>query len=326
MVAAARSPGAADVCSTVDGRYALQRHIGSGGMGEVWEALHRFTGRRVALKRLHPALLRTDPDSVQRFFDEASLQASIRHPGVVEVLDAGREADGSAYLVLELLEGEDLESVLRRGRVLPRDLVRVATQLLDALSACHAVGVLHLDVKPSNVFLARSLVRATEVKLLDFGVARKREERGAPAFGTLEFMSPEQARGEAVDARADLFAVAAILFRGLTGTTPYPCTRLDELVQACRRPPPGVAAMRPDVPEDLAEVIDRGLAPRRSRWASAEDMAQALILCDHRQLADMPVRPAGCAEEETTRKTPPVAGADEATYRIPRARRNAARA
>ncbi len=306
--------------AVVAGRYRLERCLGSGGMGEVWRAQHLFTRRAVALKRVHPCLLHKDAEAARRFFDEAALQASVRHPGVVEVFDAGREPDGTAYMAMELLSGWDLETALLQRRLRPRDVVRVATRLLDALAACHAQGVLHLDVKPGNVFLVRSEVRAVQVKLLDFGVAQRVSDGRCPNFGTLEFMSPEQARREPVGPRSDLFSVAAVLYRGLTGRPPYRCGRPETLAAASMFPPPGLRDVRPELPEDLAEVVDRGLASVGRRWGRAEDMAQALMMCDHRQLAELsPPQAEPCGSERTVRFGTGSAGA---TLRVPRARRN----
>jgi serine/threonine-protein kinase len=270
---------------TVGRRYELLHPLGAGGMGEVWSARHRFTRRPVAVKVVHPAVSAADPAHADRFFEEAALQASVRHPGVVQVLDAGREPDGTLYLVLELLEGHDLESVLRQGRLRPRDLVRVLVGVLDALGACHAAEVVHRDVKPANVFLARSPVRPVEVKLLDFGIAtRGRSSERGEVVGTLDYMSPEQARGVEVDARSDIYSASAILYRGLGGRPPHRSLHLSDLLDHLHLRP-SLGTLRPDLPADLVETVERGLAiDPLKRWSTAEDMAQALMLCDHHQL------------------------------------------
>jgi len=151
--------------------------------------------------------------------------------------------------------------------------------------------VVHRDLKPSNIFLARSPVRAVEAKVLDFGIAT-RFPAAAPELvvGTLDYMSPEQARGEAADARADVFSAAAVLFRGLAGRTPYACrdhaALLDLMAQGA---PPSLGGFRPDLPPDLVAVVDRGLsAAPEDRWRHAEDMAQALMVVDQRGLGGLP--------------------------------------
>lgn len=272
-------------------RYELLEPLGAGGMGEVWAARHVFTRRRVALKLLRGILARRDPEAEGRFFEEAALQAAVRHPGVVDVLDAGREPDGSLFLVMELLRGETLESAFRHKRLPPRSLVRVMVHVLDALGACHAVGVVHRDLKPSNIFLARSPVRPVEVKVLDFGIAT-RMDAAAPALvvGTLDYMSPEQARGEAADARSDIYSASSVLFRGLAGRTPYACRDHAALLQKMERgSPPSLGSFRPDLPPDLVAVVDRGLSTEPGeRWSTAEDMAQALALVDRRGVEALP--------------------------------------
>ncbi|MGF1511970.1 MAG: serine/threonine-protein kinase [Myxococcota bacterium] len=283
-----------EVRRVVGRRYELKRLLGSGGMGEVWEARHLFTRRSVAAKLVHASAVRGDPQVAERFFDEAALQASIRHPGVVEVLDAGREPDGTLFLVMELLEGHDLESVLRQGRLRPRELLRVMIRLLDVVAACHARGVVHRDIKPANIFLARSELRPVEVKLLDFGIASG--EGGSPSvdvMGTLDFMSPEQARGEVLGPATDIYSAAAVLYRGLTGLSPHPATHLSELM-AMFRQRPSLGQVRPDLPADISEVVERGLSPYPDeRWATAEDMAQGLALCDHEALGRLSAAPKG---------------------------------
>lgn len=283
---------------SVGGKYEVLRVVGRGGFGAVYEAEHMLTKRRVALKLIHGAVVRASKRRLEdRLFQEAEAAASIQHPGVVDVLDAGREDDGSVYVTFELLQGEDLETCLLRGGLQPADLVRVGVKLLDTLSAVHRSGFVHRDVKPANVFLARNAYGSLQVKLLDFGIAnrvepdtqRTRPERGS-VIGTVEYMSPEQASGAGLDARSDIWSVAAVLFRALTGRPPFARkNRNDTLLAAATEPPPSLTRERDDLPLDLSSVIDRGLEQHASRrWPSAEDMAQALALCDHPQLHAVP--------------------------------------
>jgi eukaryotic-like serine/threonine-protein kinase len=255
-------------------------------MAEVWEGRHSTTRRPVAVKRV--VLRPGDAENELRFYREVQLQAAVRHHGVADVLDAGREPDGTLYLVLEYLEGHDLEHSFRAHRLRPRELVRVMGRVLNALSACHAAGIVHRDVKPSNIFLARSPTASFEVKLLDFGVAAEVSDHDDEVIvGTIETMAPEQARGEEADPRMDLYAAASVLFRGLAGVPPVDALSIDELIRAHEM---GIrlrlSALRPELPPDLVAVIDRGLAlDPRQRWSSAEAMAAALMACDHRALA-----------------------------------------
>ncbi|MEL7370695.1 MAG: serine/threonine-protein kinase [Myxococcota bacterium] len=283
---------------SVGGKYEVLRVVGRGGFGAVYEAEHMLTKRRVALKLVSGTVIRASKRRLEnRLFQEAEAAASIRHPGVVDVLDAGREDDGSVYVTFELLYGEDLETCLVRGGLQPADLVRVGVKLLDTLSAVHRCGFIHRDIKPANVFLARNAYGSLQVKLLDFGIAnrmdphtfRTRPERGS-VIGTVEYMSPEQASGAALDARSDVWSVAAVLFRALAGHPPFARKhRNDTLLAAATEAPPSLATVRGDLPLDLISVIDRGLEQHASRrWPSAEDMAQALALCDHPQLHAVP--------------------------------------
>ncbi len=280
------------------GKYEVLRVVGRGGFGAVYEAEHRLTKRRVALKVIHGAVVRASKLRLEnRLFQEAEAAASVQHPGVVDVLDAGREDDGSVYVTFELLRGEDLETCLLRGGLQPADLVRVGVKLLDTLSAVHKCGFVHRDVKPANVFLARNAYGSLQVKLLDFGIAKRvdpcsqrtRPERGS-VIGTVEYMSPEQASGAGLDARSDVWSVAAVLFRALAGRPPFARKhRNDTLLAAATEVPPSLSGHRRDLPLDLTAVIDRGLQQHASRrWPSAEDMAQALALCDHPQLHAVP--------------------------------------
>ena len=145
----------------IAGRYRLLRLLGAGGMGAVYEALHEFTQRRVAVKLMHPHFARS-AQAAERFVREARAPSSIGHPGIVEVLDGGRAEDGSLYLVLELLEGETLAARMRDRRMSPAELATIAIELLDALQAAHAAGFVHRDIKPENVFLVAERRRHRE--------------------------------------------------------------------------------------------------------------------------------------------------------------------
>ncbi|MBK6684111.1 MAG: serine/threonine protein kinase [Deltaproteobacteria bacterium] len=280
------------VGTTVAEKYQVEKLLGAGGMGEVYQAEHVYTRRKVALKLVQASVARTMPAVEARFFQEAQAAASVRHTAITEVLDAGREADGTLYLVFELLDGQDLEAAFTTLSFRPADLVRIGVRLLDALAATHASGILHRDIKPANIFLARTPNGATQVKLLDFGIAKRMDadrsvpsERGA-VVGTVEYMSPEQAAGVPLDARSDVWSVAAVLFRGLAGRPPFmPCDFHRMVLKVATEAAPSLADFRPDLPDDLIAAIDRALLRERTqRWASAEDMAQALALCDHAEL------------------------------------------
>lgn len=266
----------------VDGKYRVAQHLSSGGMGDVYAAEHVYTHREVALKVMRQ---RTD-GAEDLFLREAEAVSAVDHPGVVEMYDAGRAADGTWYAVFELLEGADLEARFSSGLVTPSALRRITLQLLNALAATHACGYVHRDVKPANVFVGNDPTGAELVKLLDFGIAAKIGPDGAPALGhrvgTLEYMSPEQARGDNVDGRTDIWSVGALMFRGLTGRSPVAAPLAAETIRRLvEEDVASVGRLRPDLPEDLVEIVDRALQRRpKNRWACAEDMAQALLFLE----------------------------------------------
>jgi serine/threonine-protein kinase len=271
------------------GKYQLERLLGSGGMGAVYEALHAFTQRRVAVKLMHPNIARSKVAS-ERFLREARAPGSIGHTGIVEVLDGGHTEDGSLYLVMEVLHGETLAAALRARRMHLQEIAAIVLELLDILEAAHEAGFVHRDIKPDNVFLQDSGDREIEVKLLDFGVAgviqqNAAERSGDPkltrqgaVLGTPLYMSPEQALGRAVDPRADLWSVGALLYQALAGAPPYDGNSFHELVVSIStRDHVPIGALRPDLPPRVHAVIERALRKDpQKRWSSAQEMASAL--------------------------------------------------
>jgi serine/threonine-protein kinase len=215
-------PGRTEAASdeVVGGRYRIERSLGNGGMGEVFVATDTILGRRVALKRLSPAVA-DDEAAKARFFREARALARINSSNVVAVFDAA--ADGDPYLVMELIEGTTLREELRRTpRVPPERAAEIGAGVAAGLAAAHAQGVIHRDVKPSNIFLTVS----GEPKVGDFGIARL--ERGdqtvtltGQTFGSAAYMAPEQATGGRVDARADLYSLGCVLYEMLAGRRPF---------------------------------------------------------------------------------------------------------
>ncbi len=214
-------PQATDDLTIVAGRYELERSLGSGGMGEVFVATDRTLDRPVALKRL-PAALTDDPDARKRFFREAQALARINDPNVVSVFDAG-EDDGRPFLVMELVQGATVADELHAGaRFTPERASAIGAGTAGGLAAAHAQGVVHRDVKPSNIFLTAK----DHPKVGDFGIARV--ERGdmtltmtGQAFGSPPYIAPEQATGGQVDARADLYALGCVLYHMLAGHPPF---------------------------------------------------------------------------------------------------------
>ncbi len=277
------------VGETVDTRYELRRLIAHGGMGLVFEAAHRFTRRVVALKLL-PDELRAQKEARGRLLREAHALTAVRHPGFVEVLDAGVCATHGPYVVLEMLEGRTLDGILTaRRRLSIGDTVQIGRQVCDALAHAHARGVVHRDLKPSNIFVARNEVGDETVKLIDLGVAAVAQEQLADrdrkltaaheVLGTPEYMAPEQLWGRAVDARTDVYALGMSLYECLTGEVPYTGSYPDVLVQVSNAAsPPSVRERRGDVPPTLAVVIENALEKEASaRFQSATELSRALV-------------------------------------------------
>jgi serine/threonine-protein kinase len=276
-----------EVGDTVDRRYRTTRVLGQGAEGAVFEAVHVFTGARVALKVTAPlGGPKVAERQKARMFHEAKVLGHLRHPGIVQVLDAG-ETGGLPYLVMELLEGRTLEGlVAARERLTTKDAVAVALQVCDALHAAHGAGVVHRDIKPSNVLVVRS-EGGDRVKLVDFGTSKSGLTFGAKIttdgglVGTPAYMAPEQLLGEAdVDHRADLYALGAMLYEMLSGTVPYEGTFARILQAVCNdSPPPSVRVAVPHVEPAVARVIMRAMAKDRSqRYASAAQLAEELRL------------------------------------------------
>jgi serine/threonine-protein kinase len=272
--------------SNVNGKYQLSRLLGDGGMGSVYEGKHTVLGTRVAIKVLHPELARRT-GLVERFLQEARVAAQIRSTHVVQVTDVDRTADGDAYIVMELLEGESLSAVMERQRRLPvATSCDYTTQILEALEAAHALGVIHRDLKPENVFVTFSGGKPL-LKLIDFGIAKARrtdpQEKkltvAGVVMGTAEYMAPEQARSaDKVDARADLYAVGVMLYEMIAGSRPIngDDARIIALKVERGEIIPLVQAA-PDAPRELAGLVHRAMAARPElRFASATEMRLAL--------------------------------------------------
>jgi len=257
------------VGTVVDGRYRIERVLGTGGMGAVYEAEHIEIGKKVALKVLHPQFSR-QADLVARFRREARAASKVGHPNIVDVTDSGTTPDGDVYFVMERLDGLDLGEVLRHERrIAPDRVVAIGTQVCRALSAAHAAGIIHRDLKPENIFLVSREGVPDFVKVLDFGIAKqdmgnqnlpRRLTTPGIAMGTPEYMAPEQAAGKAIDGRVDIYSVGAILYEMLTADPPHHGANVMEILakKATESPTPP-RAINPDVPEALEEVVMRCL-------------------------------------------------------------------
>lgn len=271
--------------TTVAGRYEIRRLLGEGGFSSVFEAVHNVTGREIALKLLHPFLVTTE-QITERFLMEARAMARIRHDGIVQVLDAGADPDGTVYIALELLSGESLESTLGRVNKLTwGETVSIAIDVLAALAEAHRNKIIHRDIKPGNIFIVRKPDGSSHAKLLDFGIAHVAKAKTSDKLtqagmilGTPEYMSPEQSRGVVVGPESDLWSVGVVLFECLTGATPFGADNTtDILVNLATRDVPPITELQPGVPAVIGAVIDRALARDTAiRWKSADEMREAL--------------------------------------------------
>jgi len=272
------------VGATLAELYRVDAVIAEGGMGRVYEARHtRLPGRVFAVKILHRALA-ADAEVVSRFRREAEIADAIEHPNVLRIYDVHATGDGVPFIVSERLRGEDLGQRLEReGRMSIADTVQVLRQVCDVLAAVHARGVIHRDLKPNNLFLVGDPARPT-VKLIDFGIARLRVAGDAAAtatgvvMGTPAFMAPEQARGQRVDARADIYAVGAIAYACVTGRSPYDLSDTAAALHAVlTADPPRPRALVPEIPEDLELVLQRAMAREPDdRYPTLEAFSAAL--------------------------------------------------
>ncbi|GAA3208094.1 serine/threonine-protein kinase [Actinocorallia longicatena] len=264
---------------TLDGRYRLEALIGRGGMGEVWRATDLRLGRAVAVKLL-PTERVGDGQALRRFEREATAAAALRHRGITVVFDSGTdEASRSVYLVMELLDGEDLQHLLDRtpGGLAPERVREFGAQIASALARAHEQGIVHRDVKPANVILLPD----DELKICDFGVARLAAHSGSltrGAVGTPLYMAPEQLSGGSVDGRADLYSLGCLLYALASGRPPFSADTLPALLyQHLNAAPRPLTVLRPGFPADLEQVVMRCLAKDPAgRPGSAREVADAL--------------------------------------------------
>lgn len=273
---------------TLCGKWHLDFLLGVGGMAAVYRATHR-NGKEAAVKILHPEIS-VNTGVRERFLREGYAANRVKQDGAVSVLDDDMAEDGSAFLVMELLEGETLESRRERkgGKLPPTEVLSLADQVLDTLAAAHAQGIVHRDLKPENLFLTRN----GRVKVLDFGIARLQELSSSASatqtgsmMGTPAFMPPEQARGRwnEVDGRTDLWALGASMFTLLTGRYVHDGETVNEvLAQAITQPAASIATADPDLPTAVIELVDRSLAYEKdNRWSDAKAMQEALRVAYH---------------------------------------------
>ena len=265
----------AEAGKMIDGKYIVKGMLGKGGMGSVYEAEHAATGRRCAVKVINTPEMTKDPQVVSRFQREARAAGSIDTQYITQVLDAGVDREtGFPFLAMEFMEGEDLQHMLKRvGPISPELALRVVAQACLGLQKAHDQGVVHRDIKPHNLYLARRDAGEVVIKLLDFGIAKVKMEHansteGADLtktgnlLGSPLYVSPEQARGKRqIDHRTDIYSLGAVLYQMLCGKTPYHhATALGDLIlMVCTEPAPPIQDLAPWVPPEIAEICHRCL-------------------------------------------------------------------
>jgi serine/threonine-protein kinase len=286
-------PGDPLIGKVIVDRYLVQKKLGEGGMGAVYLAVHTLLEKQVALKVLHGEFARK-PDLVERFMQEAKAASRIRHENVIDISDFGVTPDGFVFFAMELLQGHDLHEEITRARLAGQCLPwarsrKIFLQICDALAAAHAQNIVHRDLKPENIYLIDFLGSKDFVKLLDFGIAKLTEvsegdrklTRTGMLFGTPEYMSPEQARGDSVDHRVDVYAMGCILYQLITGRVPFEAENfmgiLSRHLMEAPAPIPDAMFSAIGASPELAGIVMKALAKdRMQRWQSISEMANAV--------------------------------------------------
>jgi Flp pilus assembly protein TadD/predicted Ser/Thr protein kinase len=271
--------------TVADGRYEIVKLLGEGGMGAVYQARQVAMDRMVALKLIRAEVVKS-PDAVARFYREMKITAKIEHANTIRVYDFG-ETDGQLFLTMELLKGQTLKRALETGGKMPLDrIVHIATQITRALAAAHGEGVVHRDLKPDNVMLLEQYGERDVVKVLDFGIAKSLEDTDQPqmtaagaVIGTPVYMSAEQAMGQKVDTRADIYSLGVMLFEMASGRVPFTAPTLNALLVAhAVEPPPPLLEVAPDAHPQLAALIAQMLEKSPvARPQTAKEVEQRLL-------------------------------------------------
>src|SRR5256884_2152408 len=305
------------------GRYEIRSKIGEGGMGEVYLAQDTRLDRKVALKIL-PVEVAAHPDRMKRFLQEAKTVSALNHPNIITIYEI-EHIDSVNFIATEFIDGETLRQRLKNAPVKLGEVLDVATQIASALSAAHAAGIVHRDVKPENIMLRTDGI----VKVLDFGLA-KLTERLSPdsvdteaatkalvqtepgvVLGTVAYMSPEQARGLVVDARTDIFSLGVVIYEMVAGKTPFAGSSGNEIISAIlsKEQPAPLARFAHNVPDRLEEVVTKALAKdREERYQSVKDLLIDLKRLRQKLEVDAEIERSVTPQLRTSTKTAPAGG------------------
>jgi eukaryotic-like serine/threonine-protein kinase len=302
--------------TVLNGRYQLVAQQGSGGMSVIYKAIDRALGRTVAVKILRPSLI-SDPTFLEKFRAEARAVANLSHPNIVTVYDVG--SDGPThYIVMEIVEGQDLKKVIKTAGTLPIDrAVDLAIQICAGVGYAHRSGLVHADVKPQNILLTAADV----VKVTDFGIAQalsdtQPAQRADVVWGSPHYFAPEQARGEPPAPQADVYAIGIVVFEMLTGRLPYAGANQQELAMAhIREPIPSISDVNPAVPERLSKMVYRAMAKDpRDRYRDADQFGNVLLQFRDRARENTAVNPNVPAEPPRAATPRPVSNEVTAKY------------
>jgi len=266
------------------GDYRIEGVLGAGGMGQVYASIHPVIGKRAAIKVLR-AELSVNREAVERFVQEARAVNQIGHPNIVDVFAFGALADGRSYFVMEWLRGESLRARMKRDRMTIAEVAHVVDSVCIALEAAHEKGIVHRDLKPDNVFLVAVRGARPMVKLLDFGIAklmgtedtRIERTRTGNLLGTPAYIAPEQARGESIDQRVDVYSLGAMAYEMLAREVPFPArSAMDMVAQHLYTEPPSLRKRLPDVAAELDALITRMMAKSPDGRPSLDEVREAM--------------------------------------------------
>ncbi len=264
------------------GRYVIEQVIGEGGMATVYRARHKLVDRPVAVKIMNP-MLASDPIVRERFRREAKSAQKLAHPNIIEIYDQGDTEDGTAYIVMELLRGEALASVIQRGLMDVDRAIHIMIQIARGMARAHDLEVIHRDIKPENIYLCRRDDGSDLVKLLDFGIAKSRQDSRLTGqgelFGTPQYMAPERIMGNDTGGSSDIYALGVVFFEMLTGELPFNAPDVATFfVKHMNEPPPALRSLNPRVPEKVDELVVRMLGKSPSdRPVDAHRIHQDLL-------------------------------------------------
>ena len=280
---------------TLKKKYRLVRKLGQGGMGAVYLSHHELLDQPVAVKVMSPMMLES-PAALERFLREARALASVHHPGLCRIFDVDTTDDGLPFIVMEFIDGETLDAALRdRPATAVRERVRWVVEASEALAIAHDQHIIHRDVKPANIMLTR----AGAIRVVDFGVARRKEDdarmlTGDAMIGTINYLSPEQIQGEPVDLRSDVWAMAVTLYQLLSAQFPFDGDSLGQYLTAVVQGAPATLAQRGvEAPAGLWSAIERALRPKATRTPSLRAFADELRVFATADASVLPTEPAG---------------------------------